>query len=115
MGAAAAYSDRKRGHNNTYERCREAGMDFRPIVFEVFGGVAEEGKKILDSLNRAVAENTHCPIGEVAQRFWTRISIDLQRANHRAWERRVRAADKGGEVRVSRWMAASMLEAPPEA
>ena len=114
LGAASSYCDTKRSHNNTYDQCRVAGVDYRPIVVEVFGGLAEESKKVLDSINRIVAENTNCPVGQVAQRFWTRLSIDLQRSNHRAWERRVRACENVGVARKNRWMAASMLEAPLE-
>lgn len=86
LEAAKSYVQRKRDHNSTQNRCHEAGIDYRPIVFEVFGGLAPESQKILDSINNAAAEITNTPLPEVAQRFWTRVSIDLQKANHRAWE-----------------------------
>ena len=62
------------------------------MVFEVFWGVAPEGQKVLDSLNRLAADHSETLSAGDAHRFWTRLSIDLQRANHRAWERRVDAA-----------------------
>ena len=84
LAAARAYSDRKRAHNNTGDRCNAAGIDYQPLVFEVLGGLAEEGQKVIDCLNRLVTENTQTPSTEIAHRFWTRMSIDMQRANHRA-------------------------------
>ena len=36
-----------------------------------------------------VAENQDTSYGEVAIRFWRRLSIDLERAGHRAFARRV--------------------------
>ena len=52
-----------------------------------------------------VAENQDAPYGELAARFWQRISIDLQRAGHRAFSRRVARGkdldgDGGGRVFV---------------
>jgi len=113
LSAATTYSDRKREYNNTWDRCNDVGIDYRPLVFEVFGGLAEEGQKVVDSLNRLVAENTHTPLTEVAQRFWTRMSIDLQRANHRAWDRRVRATGFSGRGITGRAMALSLLQGAP--
>ena len=36
-----------------------------------------------------VAENLDTPYGEVATRFWQRVSMDLQKAGHRFFSRRV--------------------------
>ena len=51
-----------------------------------------------------VADNTNTPRGEVAQQLWQRISVDLQRAGHRAFARRV-----GGRGFGARTQAAGML------
>ena len=98
LGAATAYTETKRTHNNTDERCLQAGIDYQPIVYESTGGIAKEGMDTLKSLNRLVALNTNTPYEEVARRFYQRVSFDLQRANHRAFARRVARA---GDVRVS--------------
>ena len=37
-----------------HTRCREQGIGFEPIVFDHAGGMNEEGKRILDSLCKAV-------------------------------------------------------------
>ena len=58
------------------------------MIFESSGGVAYEAEAVIKCLNRAVAENTNTPYGVVAQRFWQRISVDIQRAGHRALVRR---------------------------
>ena len=53
-----------------------------------------------------MADNTRTPYGEVAQRLWQRISVDLQRAGHRALARRT-----GGRGVCVRTRAEGVLEA----
>ena len=53
-----------------------------------------------------MADNTHTPYGEVAQRLWQRLPVDLQRAEHRCFARRVRG--RGLCVRIG---AEGVLEA----
>ncbi len=48
------------------------------------------------SLNQVVATAMDSPYGEVATRFWQRVSIDMQRSRHRAFMRRVVAVDGSG-------------------
>ena len=55
---------------------------------ESSGGIACEAEKVIKCINRAVAENTDTPYGEVAQYFWQRLSVDIQRMGHRAYARR---------------------------
>lgn len=67
------------------------------------------------SLNRLVALNTNTPYAEVARRFFQRVSMDLQRANHRAFGRRScvgGVGDKAMGARVLKW--AGLLEEPKE-
>ena len=87
-GAAEAYTAKKCAHNSTEERCEAAGLEFQPLVFESLGGMAAEAEEVLKSLGRRVAVNTKTPFGEVAQRLWCRLSVDLQRAGHKAVARR---------------------------
>ncbi len=68
---------------------REFGVAFQPLIFESLGGVSFEAEGVLKSLNQVVASATDSPYGEVATRFWQRISIDIQRTGHRAFMRRV--------------------------
>ena len=51
--------------------------------------VASEAARVTKSINRPVAANADTPYGEVAQYFWQRLSIDIQRAGHLAFARRV--------------------------
>ena len=68
------------------------------MILKSLGGVSIEAERIIQSLNWMVAENTDTPYGEVATRFWQRSSIDLRRAGHRAFSRRVaRGRDLEGE------------------
>ena len=48
-----------------------------------------EAERVIKSLNQAVAASVDSPYGEVATRFWQRVSIDMQRCQHRAFVRRV--------------------------
>ena len=59
------------------------------MIFESLGGVASEAEGVLRSLNKAVAEHTDTPAWEVATLFWHRVGVDIQRAAHRAFSRRV--------------------------
>ena len=95
LKAADTYTARKRTFQNTDRLCSEAGVDYQPIVFESFGGIAEEGRETLRSINRLVAVNTNTPTTEVARRFWQRVSVDMQNMNHRALAKRV---SKGVEI-----------------
>ena len=79
-------------------RCGEAGVLFQPLIFEFLGGVSLEAEKVLKSLNQAVAAATDSPYGEVATRFWQRVSIDIQRCQHRAFLRRVAKAGNFGSL-----------------
>ena len=87
-GAANEYTTTKRNKDATDDLCERAGVDFQPIVWETTGGVAPEADATLRSVNRLVAVNTNTPLGEVARRFWQRVSVDLQKANHRAFVKR---------------------------
>ena len=81
-------------------------VGYQPVVFESLGGVTGEAEQVLSSLCRLVADNTNTPYVEVAHRFWQRVSVDLQRAGHRAFARRVGGTNVGG-----RTQAGSLLEA----
>ena len=70
------------------------------MIFDSLGGVSSEADRVIKSLNQAVADNTDSPIGEIATRFWQRISIDMQRAGHRAFSRRLASADSSLGVGV---------------
>ena len=79
MEAAKQYTQQKRYRNNTDQLCAEAGVEYQPLVFETFGGLADEARDTLRSLNRVIASNTNTPKPEVANRFWQRISVDTKR------------------------------------
>ena len=58
------------------------------LIFESLGGVSLEADRVIKTMNRAVAANTDSPLGEVATRFWNKISVDIVRGSHRAFKRR---------------------------
>ena len=80
------------------------GVDYQPIVWETTGGIAEEGRETIKSLNRLVAVNTNTPLAEVAHRFWQRTSVDLQKASHRAFAKRVAWEVGEPETRSGRYL-----------
>ena len=85
LAAAKSYTQYKRDFLETDRKCLGANIDFQPVVWESFGGVSEEGREVLKSLYRLVALNTNTPLTAVAQRYWHRFSVDIQKANHRAF------------------------------
>jgi hypothetical protein len=93
LGAAKGYTQHKRERNDTDRLCMQAGVDYQPMVWESLGGCSAEASEVVKSLNRLVANNTNTPLAEVAHRFWQRTSVDLQKANHRAWAKRALCED----------------------
>ena len=98
LGAAKAYTQHKRDREDTDSLCLAAGVDYQPLVWETTGGLCKEAEETVKSLNRLVAVNTNTPLSEVAQRFWRRTSVDLQKANHRAFTKRVAAHHEEADV-----------------
>ena len=88
LGAAEAYCITKCGRDGTEQRCRERGVEFQPLIFESTGGAASEAEVVLKGINRLVAQNRGVSVGDVATRFWQRVSVDMQRNMHRALVRR---------------------------
>ena len=87
VGAAEGYARTECAQANVTLPCRVMGWCF--IVFcESLGGVSLEADRVIKSMNRAVAANTDSPLGEVATRFWHKISVDIVRGSHRAFKRR---------------------------
>ena len=93
LGAAEAYTRAKAHHNDTEANCLEAGFEYQPLVFGSLGSVAREAEKVLKDITKQVAINTNAPSGEVARRESESLSVDLQRAGHRAFKRRAGARD----------------------
>ena len=112
LGAAEAYCRAKCGRAAVEERCRELGVEFQPLIFESTGGVACEAEVVLKCINRIVAQNNGVPLGDVATRFWQRISVDIQRHMHRALVRRV-CGKVGGRDGLGRVIdGVALLEEP---
>ena len=88
LATATAYAQRKRIHNNTQQACEQAGFGFEPIVFDTTGGLEAESEAVLRSLLTEGARAQGKPGAGVIERAKIRISIDLQRAIHRALQRR---------------------------
>ena len=89
LGSATAYIQKKRDEQDTDSLCNEVGIDYQPIVWESFGGLCAKGREALKSINRLVAVNTNTPTSEVAQRLWQKMSVEMQKSNHRAFTKRV--------------------------
>ena len=98
-------TQKKREDNDTDNLCDAVGIDYQPIVWESFGGLCKE------SINRLVAVNTNTPISEVAQRFWQKMSVEMQKSNHRAFVKRV---SKQYKAYACETFSNQFLEAYPE-
>ena len=83
-------------------------------IFETLGRGTEEAVDVFESINQLVAVKTHSPHREVARRLWHRMSVDLQRALHRAWARRSGARVVMVATRAGRALAGVGLLALPE-
>jgi len=88
LGAAEDYVRQKCSRRDIEARCQAAGMVFQPMIFESLGGVSVEARDVIKSINKAVAERFDSPVSEVAQRFWWGLSIDIQKAQHKAFAKR---------------------------
>ena len=95
LGAAEAYVKAKCGRGDTERRCSEAGVVFRPMIFESAGGVSAEADRALKFLTKAVAGNTDPSEEVVATRLWHCIGVDLLRGRCRAFQKRI--ANKGSD------------------
>ncbi len=84
----------------------------QPMIFDSLGEVSSEADRVIKSLNQAVADNTDSLVGEIATRFWQRIIIDMQRAGHRAFSRRLGSAGSSLGVDWGFLMRAGALEVP---
>ncbi len=112
LATAEEYATRKRQHLRTQELCEAAGIGFEPVVFETAGGLEAGGRKILESILAEVAKVRGKPVNEVVDQVKARISLDLQRAQHRAIARRRQLeADQVVSGAVSRALLESDLEA----
>ena len=88
LGAAESYTRAKASHEDTEASCLDAGFAYQPLVFESFGGMAREAEKVLKSITKQVANNTNFPLGRLPGGCGKGLSVDLQRAGHRAFKRR---------------------------
>ena len=78
------------------------------------GGASMECMEVLSNLSKQVAVNTNTPYTEVARRLRQRISVDMQRANHRAFARRMGSKATGESTSARRILELeSVLEEAP--
>ena len=108
VGAAEAYARRKRGHQATEDKCRERGILFQPLIFESTESVSKEVEDTVKVICIAVADKTNSPYASIAQQLWRRLSVDIQRAGHRALTRRLADGPLGGGRRL--WATAYVAE-----
>ena len=116
LAAATAYAERKRAHNNTQQACEQAGFGFEPIVFETTGGLDPEAERVLHSVLKESARAQGKPVSTVVEHAKIRVSIDIQRAVHRALQRRrekEQAIDGGRQSVANKVLVAAELEPPP--
>ena len=114
VGAAEEYVRTKAARRDIERRCAEVGVVFQTMIFESLGGVSVEAEGVIKCLNKLVAFNTGSSVGEVAPLFWQRLSIDIQRAGHRAFARRMshRTGFQNEGVGWGGRSGSSVLEAP---
>ena len=88
LTAAAAYSQRKRRHDDTQAKCAAEGIVFEPMVFEAQGGVEKRCAAVLHCIAEAVATAEERDPAVIKQELLQRIGLALLRSNARAVRRR---------------------------
>ena len=89
LAAATAYSRTKRTHQNTEELCKQAGVEFQPMVCETTGAWSLEALFVLRHLARSAAEATGGDADAVFARTLQQTSVVVRRATARAVLRRL--------------------------
>ena len=57
--AAGKYAQHKRRRNDTERHCREAGLQYRPVIHESQGGTSKQADVAIRAIAGAVAVNEH--------------------------------------------------------
>jgi len=103
--AAESYDAQKRQHNRTEERCREHGLQFRPVVFEAQGGMSKGADAAVRALAAAVASREGREPATVRREMLHRIAVIVARGSA---ARIARRRSKVSGARAS-WASAARL------
>lgn len=88
LTAASDYTETKRVHLHTAAACREAGIDFVPMVVESSGAWASEASAVLWQLAAASAARSGKHTADLYQELLQGAAVRIRRANARAALRR---------------------------
>ena len=77
--AAESCDEQKRQRNRTEERCRERGLQFRPVVFEAQGGMSKGADAAVRAVAAAVASREGRETAGVRREMLHRIAVILAR------------------------------------
>ena len=87
--AAHAYAQSKRDYLGTAALCRDAGVQFQPMVCEASGAWGLEAIHVLGHLSRFAADATGGHPGDVLARTLQQTSVVVRRMTARALLRRL--------------------------
>ena len=88
--AADAYAQRKRTHNDTEQRCIEAGYRFWPVVHEAQGATSKSADAAIRAITGALADNEGREPGAVRGELLARLAALVARTCARAVAKRAR-------------------------
>ena len=91
LASAREYAGVKRAHLRTEAQCREAGVEFVPVVAESTGAWEPTAAKVLRQLARSVGLARGKPVATTLPELLQRLSVTIRRAQARALLRRVGA------------------------
>ena len=91
MYATESYSQFKRKHLDTDQKCKESDIKFIPMIMEGSAGVwSSESEEILKLIIRTTTSITREPISLVSNDIFQNLSMILQKANSRAILERIK-------------------------
>ena len=107
--AADNYELEKRRRNHTEARCSEVGLQYRPVIHEMQGGMSKGADLALRAIAEAVAAQEGRVPGAVRAEIASRIAVLLARSGAQAVRQR------GQRVRPQRrhWAVTSQLRLGP--
>ena len=90
--AADSYDEQKRRRNQTEQRYREVGLQYRPVIHETQGGMSKGADAAMRAITQTVAANEHKSVSSVRSEMQSRIAVMLARCNaHAIRQRRSKA------------------------
>jgi len=98
--AADSYGMEKMLRNNTFAKCQDVGILFKPVVLEKQGGMSKDALAVVRGISEAVAVQEGRTRAAVEVEFRQRLAVVVARSNYHAIRRRKAEPRRGPNLRV---------------